>query len=135
MPQPVKMTIRNVRACPRAGWNMPDSGIADFSDEMPAHGPPDNRPARGCPKAHGHLPTPTDASQYGRTFLRTRRKVCFLRGTYCVRFFTYPGTFFRTRRKVCFLRGITGLSNKGSSVIIGESRQVVGGGWIWEQIH
>jgi len=38
---------------------MPDSGIADFSDEMPAHGPPDNRPARGCPKAHGHLPTPS----------------------------------------------------------------------------
>jgi len=49
MPQPVKMTIRNVRACPRAGWNMPDSGIADFSDKMTA---------RGYPRAHGHLDTP-----------------------------------------------------------------------------
>jgi len=39
-------------------WNMPDSGIVDFSEKMPTRGPPKNRPARGYPRAHGHFDTP-----------------------------------------------------------------------------
>ena len=51
--------VKKCSVMPTGGRNMPDSGIADFSEQMPTHGPPMPGPPVGGRKPTGILDTPS----------------------------------------------------------------------------